>query len=105
MNLNNVKISWKGYEIGEMINISTDVSFLEGKFIPNLSSHSIEFQEFTSNLDFKTVYEDPTKGTRILFGNNFESCALVLTLCGDGVLLLQQVSKEESKEWLLKNVV
>lgn len=83
MKLNNIKINWRGSKIGEMINISTDMSFLEGNFISNLSSRSIEFQEFASNLDFKTLHEDPTKGTRILFGDNFESHALVLTLCSD----------------------
>ena len=98
-------MKWRGQEIGQLINISTDMWFLEGTFISNKTAQSIEFQRIASNLDLKIVHADPTKGTRILFGKNFESHALVLALSDNGILQLKQVFRKEAKEWLLENVI
>lgn len=101
---NKLEILWRGAVIGSLENGTSDMWYLEGEWVSNLSEMAKEFEQIVSQFNFKEVFADHTKGTRgILLSNGHETHILIMGL-SNGQLCLRRVFQKEAVKWLLENV-
>ena len=99
-----MKISWRGTQVGELVEWVPDMWYLEGRWIGNGSAESVAFESLIKTFEAKHIMADPTKGTRItLTENGAVTHAYVISLTVSS-LFIRRVFDKEGVEWLLKNV-
>ena len=104
----NLNIHWRGELVGELRNAIPDMLYLEGTWIPLSSVVSDSFQTLVESFDIRSVFDDHTKGTRvILFERDSKSDpgnhAVVISL-REGRLLLRRYMDDTAVEWLMNHV-
>ena len=105
--MNTYSLYWKNNEIGQFIEESMDMGYLDGKMISNGSENSNQFIKVASELDFKSVMVNPQNGIRAILKDETEFLMNVLVL---GVSEKMELSlkmilgKQETIDWYLKNV-
>jgi hypothetical protein len=66
------KILWRKKDIGEIVDISTDMWYLEGKWKPNGTVESREFAEELLGYDPKNMLEYPQNAQKVILVSNEE---------------------------------
>ena len=98
---------WKNIEIGEYIEESMDMGYLDGKFIDNGSEESKTFIEMVSKFDALSIMKNPQNGIRATLKDEsgFLINVLVIGILEKMELSLKMiVGKQETIDWYLKNV-
>ncbi len=105
--MTNYTLFWKDIEVGEFIEESIDMGYLDGKFINNESEEANAFIKMISQFDVKTVILNPRSGIRATLKDKteFRMNVLVTGLFENMQLSLKMViGKQEKIDWFLKNV-
>nr|CAS02525.1 putative integron gene cassette protein [uncultured bacterium] len=104
----NLNIHWRGEHVGELRNAILDTWYLEDTWIPLSSVASDSFQALVASFDRQAVFDDHTKGTRvILFDRDSKADpgnhAVVISLL-EGRLFLRRYMDYTGIEWLMNHV-
>jgi len=98
---------WKEIQVGQFIEESMDMGYLDGKLISNDSKNANLFLDIVSKLEIMSVMGNPQNGIRAILKDetNFSMNVLVLGITEKMELSLKMiVGKQETIDWYLKNV-
>ena len=98
---------WKEIQVGQFIEESMDMGYLDGKLISNDSKSAKSFLDIVSKLEVMSVMENPQNGIRATLKDetNFSMNVLVLGITEKMELSLKMiVGKQETIDWYLTNV-
>ncbi len=101
------QLYWKENKIGQFVEESMDMGYLDGKMISNDSEYSNQFIKTASELDLKTVMRNPQKGFRASLKDDtdFLTNVLVMGITEKMELSLKMIiGKQETIDWFNKNV-
>ena len=101
------QLYWKQNKIGQFIEESMDMGYLDGIMTSNDSAHAKQFLELTSELNLKTIMLNPQNGFRahLKDDTSFLMNVLVMGITEKMELSLKMiVGKQETIDWYLKNV-
>lgn len=98
-------VLWKNEIIGQLTNVTPDMSYLEGTWQPNASKLSKKFTKLVAGFDAISVITDPTLGVRaILEGQKSNKIPIVVIGLDQRTLTVKLVVSESAIEWLIQNV-
>jgi GH43 family beta-xylosidase len=104
MTENELKINWRGNEVGKLVEWMPDMWYVEGKWIGNGSVEAAAFESLIKTFEAKQIMADPTKGTRVTLVENEVITQGYIIAMTDDSLCVRRVFEKEAVEWLLKNV-
>ena len=99
-------ITWRGEQIGFLIDPVPDMWYLDGKLELLESPMAENFKSMAEKMDAREVMKNPVKGTRVtiqLEENDEPAHCLIHSLTGDD-LFLKRVFDKEAVKWLIENV-
>lgn len=101
-------LKWKDNQVGCITDITMDMWYLEGNWLPNQSNECFEFENVASILNETEILENPLKGIVVSLQYNNSSqiennYCLVISLSKDRIFL--RIIRKESAAYLDLNIL